>query len=41
MEWHLEGDNVIVVDAFTARDSDALRWEVLMDARGGGPAWKA
>lgn len=32
MEWHLEG-NVIVVDAFTVRDSDAQRWADLMAVR--------
>ena len=32
MEWHLEG-NVIVIDAFTVRDSDAQRWADLMAVR--------
>ena len=40
MEWHLEGDNVIVVDAFTVRDSDAQRWADLMAVRVEIPAKK-
>lgn len=41
MEWHLEGDNVIVVDVFTVRDSDAQRWADLMAVRVEIPARKA
>ena len=41
MEWHLEGDNVIVVDAFTVRDSDAQRWADLLAVRVEIPAKKA
>ena len=40
MEWHLEG-NVIVVDAFTVRDSDAQRWADLMAVRVEIPARKS
>ena len=41
MEWHLEGDNVIVVDAVTVRDSEAPRWADLMAVRVEIPARKA
>ena len=40
MEWHLEG-NASVIDAFTARDSDAQRWADLMAVRVEIPAKKA
>ena len=32
MEWHLEG-NLIVLDAYDVRDTDAQRWADLMSVR--------
>ncbi len=40
MEWHLE-DNVIVLDDYTVRDSDAQRWADLMAVRVEIPEKKA
>ena len=40
MEWHLEG-NVIVLDEYQIRDTDAQRWADLMAVRIELPAKRA